>query len=429
MSGEKRAFEADAEIEEAIFEELSKKQKTEQEPSLEEQFQDALENVQDRAAIDREKLVQKACEHYAKRNGCAPSVEELEDIFETLADDFLPEDKDDVSSESDSSDSEDDSEDEIDCDSINSKNMSDGLLGGLNSALDHVHALAKQDKAKLQKKIEQKWKEANGSEISAEESEAVFAVLGKMINDGPASVSPGDSDEYDADYELTQQDKQIEKEDAEYEESECESEAEEFVCLDGELEFTSPTCTFEDVVEEVLEELGLEITENEDQTIEYESNIEVSSELVKKFKSQCPGATESDIVDVLTTKIADAEFDEYDDEEYQPEPEYDEGEESVYEEVDEEDTADPKFLDLQFSSQDDGEEYTFDDFAADHLDEQDSDEYSDSSAEESADDEAEEQQTYSNLKSRSTGLSTETSEIQQKHFAAMEIDQSAQFVA
>lgn len=433
MSAKRSAdnMEVDAEIEDAIFEELSKKQKPESEPSLEEQFQEALQNVQDRAAIDRQKLVKKACEHYADRNGCAPSVEELEDIFESLADNFSPEPKDDASSdESDSSDSEDEEADEEDCSSINAQNMSSHLMSELNKALDQVHELAKKDKAKLQKSIEKKWKENNDSEITAEESEAVFAVLGKMYQDGPSSVSPGDADEEDADYELTEQDKSMEKEDAELEESEGEEEQDQFVCLDGELEFTSPTTTFADVVAEVLEELGLEITESEDQTVEYSSNIEVSEKLVQQFKSKCPAATEEDITDVLTMKLGDAEFDDADDEEYQPESEKDEDEESVYEEVEEEEAADPKFLDLEFA-EDDGEEYGFDDFAGDHQDEQDSDEYSESDSEQDSEQEQEKEQSYSNLKSRSAGSVEKTQEIQQKHIqtSAMEIEQSAQFVA
>lgn len=305
-------------------------------------------------------------------------------------------------------------------------------MSELNKALDQVHDLAKKDKAKLQKSIESKWKEANGSEISAEESEAVFAVIGKMFQDGPSSVSPGDADEEDADYELTEQDKQMDKEDGELEESEGEEEQDQFVCLDGELEFTSPTTTFADVVNEVLEELGLEVTESEEQTIEYQSNIEVSSELVQKFKSKCPEASEADITDVLTSKLADAEFDDADDEEYQPESEKDEDEESVYEEVDSEVEAETKFLDLEFA-QEDGEEYGFDDFAGDHQDEQDSDEYSDSESEQEseAEQEQEKEQSYSNLKSRSAGSVEKTQEIQQKHMqtSAMEIEQSAQFVA
>lgn len=339
--------------------------------------------------------MKKACEHYANRNGCAPSVEELESIFDDLADKFAPEPSDDASdSSSESSDSEDDSGEEADdLSSLNANNMTKSLLSDFNDALDHVHELAKKDKAQLQKKIEQKWKAENDSEITAEESEAVFAVIGKMFQDGPSSVTQGDADEADADYELTDADKQIQKEDEQVEESEGEDEQDEFVCLDGELEFTSPTVKFSDIVEEVLEELGLELQEDEEQTIEYSSNIEISEKLFQDLKSKCPGATEEDATDVLTSKFTDAEFDDEDDEEYQPEAEKDEDEESVYEEVEEEEEASPKFLDVKFG-EDDGEEYGFDDFAADHQDEQDSDEFSDDSEQDSdAEAEQEKEQT------------------------------------
>lgn len=406
-------MEVDQEIEDAIFEELSKKQCNDQEQSVEEQFADALSNVQERAAIDRQKLVKKACDHYVSRNGCSPSVDELESIFEDLADKFDVEPKDDGSSSSES-ESENDSEAEDDMSSINAKNMTDNLMSQLNDALDHAHDLAKKDKAKLTKSVQQKWQELNGSEITAEETEAVFAVIGKMFKDGPSSVSPGDADEEDADYELTEQDKQIEKEDAEQEEEEGEEEQQNFLCLDGELEFTSPTA-FQETSE----------AEEEDQTIEYQTTFEVDEKLVEAFKKACPEATEEDITDVLTKSLADAEFDD-EDEEYQPESEKEEDEESVYEEVDEEQTADPKFLDLEFG-QDDGEDYGFDDFATDHQDEQDSDEYSDSEADD------EEPAESSSSKSRPTGSVEKIDEsLQTKHAetAAMDIEQTgSQIVA
>lgn len=257
--------------------------------SFQESFADALDQVQKRALEDRDYLVKKACEYYVQRNECKPSVDELQKVFEDLADKFAPADAD-SSSESEQDDESDASSEDENVEDF-ADLMSSGEMSELKGALADVAELAKAKKGELKKKIQQKWKEQEGQDISAEETEAVFALLGSMFKNG-ADYEVDEED--DADYEPTDADKQMEKEDAEVEEEE--EDLENFqVKLAGELEHTSATTSMKEVESETLEEAEFDEVEKT-----------VAKQLLRMCNKFIPGADADEVTDSLKEAKADS---------------------------------------------------------------------------------------------------------------------------
>lgn len=293
MSAKRDCSAMDMDMEESA----SKKQCVE---SFQESFADALEEVQKRALQDRDYLVKKACEYYVQRNECKPSVDELQKVFEDLAEKFSPEDAE-SSSESEQDDESDSSSEDENVEEF-AELMAKGEMNELDSALKGVADLAKAQKQELKKKIQEKFKELEGQDITAEETEAVFALVGSMFKQGADYEV---DEENDADYEPTDSDKAMEKEDEEVEESEGEEET-FHMKLAGELEHTSATTSMADAEEEALEEAEFDEIEKT-----------VAKQLLQLTNKFLQGADAEDV----TGSLKEAKADSKKNKESQPEEE------------------------------------------------------------------------------------------------------------
>lgn len=369
--------------------------------TFQEEFADALEQVQKRALEDRDYLVKKACEYYVQRNEKKPSVDELEKVFQDLADKFTPEDAE-SSSESEQDDESDSSEEEDNVEDF-AELMAAGEMTELDGALKGVAELAKSKKEELKSKIQQKWKEQEGTDISAEETEAVFALLGSMFKSGADYEVDEENDE---DYSPTDADKDMEKEDAEVEEEE--EELENFqVKLASELKFSQETTSMKDVTAEALEEAEFDEVEKS-----------VAKQLLRICNKFIPNADASEVTDSLKEAKADSKKNK--DSPADEESDFDEAE---VEKSDFMKAAVAAFTDANGFAPSSEEKAKICEAWATQEDS--SSEEEDSASEY---DSEEEDAEYSG-KSRPTGSVEKQQETQQKHIDAMNIDASPESAA
>lgn len=201
----------------------AKKQCTE-EDNVEAQFESALDQIRERAQQDRNKLVKAACKHFVDRNGVAPTEEQLIDIFAALSAKFVDGLTDNAEDEEDEEDAEDVEEDG-DASEL-PPNFADALTSSvttqLNDALDVATSLGKAHRKKLEEKVNALWKQEHNADPTAEETEAVFAVIQATFNG--AIIIDGDDDAEDDDYAPTDKDKEDEAKDVEVDNEEVDEE-------------------------------------------------------------------------------------------------------------------------------------------------------------------------------------------------------------